>query len=170
MTRSAGWKRFFASSWHIGSPLGASFSGSKQNILRFSQIHTTFIGSTQGKLHDRLPVIGPLGPTARSGRVRLQPWENSPPAASPLCRLTNWSPTTSTSTTRSAVSYGTTIPTATFGATGFTPSFMTSTVPVSGEFRICRHFHPRVQNELSQSFYFLIFKRGNQIQTGLFKG
>jgi hypothetical protein len=40
---------------------------------------------------------------------------------------------------------------------------------VPGEFRICRH-HPRVQDEWSQSFDFLIFKRGNQIQTGLFKG
>jgi hypothetical protein len=41
---------------------------------------------------------------------------------------------------------------------------------VPGEFRICRHFDPRVQDELSQSFDFLIFIRGNQIQTGLFKG
>jgi len=42
--------------------------------------------------------------------------------------------------------------------------------PVPGEFRICRHSHPRVQNELSQSFDFLIFKRGNSIQSELFKG
>jgi hypothetical protein len=41
---------------------------------------------------------------------------------------------------------------------------------VPGEFQICRHLRPRVQDELSQSFDFLIFKRGNQIQTGLFKG
>jgi hypothetical protein len=41
---------------------------------------------------------------------------------------------------------------------------------VPGEFRICRHFHPRVQDELSRSFDFPIFKRGNQIETGLFKG
>ena len=41
---------------------------------------------------------------------------------------------------------------------------------VPGEFRICRHFHPRVQDELSQSFDFPIFKRCNQIETGLFKG
>jgi hypothetical protein len=34
-------------------------------------------------------------------------------------------------------------------------------LPVPGGFRICRH-HPRVQDELSQSFDFLIFKRGNQ--------
>jgi hypothetical protein len=42
--------------------------------------------------------------------------------------------------------------------------------PVPGEFRLCRHFHPRDQDELSQSFDFPIFKRGNQIETGLFKG
>jgi hypothetical protein len=42
--------------------------------------------------------------------------------------------------------------------------------PVPGEFRICRHFHPRDQAELSQSFDFPIFKRGNQIETGPFKG
>jgi hypothetical protein len=42
--------------------------------------------------------------------------------------------------------------------------------PVPGEFRICRHFHPRVPDELSQSFDFPIFKRSNQIETGLFKG
>jgi len=36
-----------------------------------------------------------------------------------------------------------------------------SPTPVDGEFRICRH-HPRVQDELSQSFDFPIFKRGNQ--------
>jgi hypothetical protein len=30
-------------------------------------------------------------------------------------------------------------------------------------------FHPRVQDELSQFFDFLIFKRGNSIQTELFK-
>jgi hypothetical protein len=41
---------------------------------------------------------------------------------------------------------------------------------VPGEFQICRHLRPRVQDELSQSFDFLIFKHGNQIQTGLFKG
>ena len=35
---------------------------------------------------------------------------------------------------------------------------------------ICRHLRPRVQDELSQSFDFPIFKRGNQIETGLFKG
>jgi hypothetical protein len=29
--------------------------------------------------------------------------------------------------------------------------------PVPGEFRICRHFYPRVQDELLQSFDFLIF-------------
>jgi len=33
-----------------------------------------------------------------------------------------------------------------------------------------RHFHPRDQDELSQSFDFPIFKRFNQIETGLFKG
>jgi hypothetical protein len=38
---------------------------------------------------------------------------------------------------------------------------------VPGEFRIRRHSHPRVQDELSQSFDFLIFKRGNSIQTEL---
>jgi hypothetical protein len=43
-------------------------------------------------------------------------------------------------------------------------------IAVPGEFGICRHFHSRVQDELSQSFDFLIFKRGKQIQTGLFKG
>jgi serine/threonine-protein kinase len=32
-----------------------------------------------------------------------------------------------------------------------------------------RHFHPRDQDELSQSFDFPIFKRCNQIETGLFK-
>jgi hypothetical protein len=31
-------------------------------------------------------------------------------------------------------------------------------------------FHPRVQDELSQSFDFPIFKRSNQIETGLSKG
>ena len=41
---------------------------------------------------------------------------------------------------------------------------------VPGEFRICRHFHPRDQDELLQSFDFPIFKRCNQIETGLFKG
>jgi hypothetical protein len=41
---------------------------------------------------------------------------------------------------------------------------------VPGEFQICRHLRPRVQDELSQSFGFPIFKRGNQIETGLFKG
>jgi hypothetical protein len=40
--------------------------------------------------------------------------------------------------------------------------------PVPGEFRICRR-HLRIQDELSQSFDFLIFKRGNQIQMGLGK-
>jgi hypothetical protein len=35
------------------------------------------------------------------------------------------------------------------------------TRPVPGEFRICRH-HPRDQDELSQSFDFLIFKRGSR--------
>jgi hypothetical protein len=34
----------------------------------------------------------------------------------------------------------------------------------------CCHFHPRVQDEMSQSFDFLIFKHGNQIQTGRSKG
>jgi hypothetical protein len=44
-------------------------------------------------------------------------------------------------------------------------------MPVPGEFRICHHFHPRVQDELSQSFDFLIFSNvGNSIQTELFKG
>jgi hypothetical protein len=43
-------------------------------------------------------------------------------------------------------------------------------LPVPGEFRICRHFHPRDQAELSQSFDFPIFKRDSQIETGLFKG
>jgi hypothetical protein len=38
---------------------------------------------------------------------------------------------------------------------------------VPGEFRICRHFHPRVQDELSQCFDFPIFKRSNQIETGV---
>jgi hypothetical protein len=47
-------------------------------------------------------------------------------------------------------------------------SFKVTGPPVPGEFRICRHF--RVQDELSQSFDFLLFKRGNQIQIGLFKG
>ena len=50
------------------------------------------------------------------------------------------------------------------------PSTVGGVHRVPREFRICRHFHPRVQDELSQSFDFLIFKRGNQIQTGLFKG
>ena len=40
---------------------------------------------------------------------------------------------------------------------------------VPGEFRICRHFRPRVQEELSQSFDFPIFKR-DQIEPGLYKG
>ena len=40
---------------------------------------------------------------------------------------------------------------------------------VPGEFGICRHFHPRVQDELSQSFDFLIFKRGNHITPGYSK-
>src|SRR4030095_16516881 len=42
--------------------------------------------------------------------------------------------------------------------------------PLPGEFRICCHLRPRVQDELSQSFDFPIFKRSNQIQTGRFRG
>jgi len=55
------------------------------------------------------------------------------------------------------------------------PSIMESAIrslydPVPGESQICRHLRPRVQDELSQSFDFLIFKHGNQIQTGRSKG
>jgi len=55
------------------------------------------------------------------------------------------------------------------GHSEFSYTLNRRTEGVPGEFQICPHLRPRVQDELSQSFDFPIFKRGNQIETGLFK-